>query len=747
VKRLFRLSCLALGASLLAGNTAPLAPASPATTRAVWAWGSNRSGQLGVPTSNFHVPKMLEGMADVTALAGGGLHTLALRADGSVWAWGDGKFGQLGLASTDSSLIPRRVQGLEGITQIAAGDRHSLALRESDHKLWVWGSNAFGQLGLDASVELVDHPVELEVGFQAHAARAGGWHTLLLDGAGQLWAFGLNVYGQLGDGSTSDSRTPVKVGVPAPVSSFAAGQYHNLAVGPGGNVWGFGINSFGELGNGVQGGWDEAFSTPVMASGLPPIAEVAAAQLHSIARSASGELWGWGYNTSGQVGDGSVLPANTGRLSPAKLAVQGIARIAAGGVQNIALAEDGAVWVWGANRYGACGTGSRVDERVPRRLERVEGAVAIATGGAHSLVVARARPQLSLMASGSNEQGQLGDGSREARHAPVPVALQRPVIAAASGAKHSLAVSSDHRLWVWGQNASGQLGLAGGDRDQPQELSLPLTTDQGVAAVAAGGSHSIVLASDGTVWAFGDNSRGQLGDGSSTSRSQPARVVGLSHVSAIAAGPAFSLALRDDGTVWAWGSNACGELAQPELSSMNPLPVQVLDVGGLTAIAAGACHGVALSSRGTLQVWGQNDRGQLGLGAPSSRVVRPTETPVLDDVVAIAAGAFHTLALRSDGAVWGFGDASAGQLGDGAGQPAGLPRELGGVGPVDLIAAGFFHGAAASAAGDTFVWGLGVNGQLGLGDASDYWAPQPLPELVRLISAGTAHTLFGVEVE
>lgn len=746
MKRLFRFSCLALAASLLAASAAPLDPAASAASLSVWAWGSNRSGQLGVPTSNFHVPNMLEGLGDVTALAGGGLHTLALKADGTVWAWGDGKDGQLGLGSTDSSLIPRRVQGLEGITQIAAGDRHSLALRESDHTLWVWGSNASGQLGLAESVELVDHPVPLEAGLEVHSARAGGWHTLLLDGGGQLWAFGMNLYGQLGDGSTSDSRIPVKVGVPAPVTSFAAGQYHNLAVGPGGSVWGFGINSFGELGTGEQGGWDEAFSMPVLASGLPPIAEVAAGQLHSIARTATGDVWGWGYNTSGQVGDGSVLPANTGRLSPVQLAVEHITRIAAGGVQNIALAEDGAVWVWGANRYGACGTGSRVDERVPARLDRVDGAVTIATGGAHSLVVARARRPLMLLATGNNQQGQLGDGSREPRELPIAVGLGGPVIAAASGAQHSLALSSDHHLWVWGANTSGQLGLAGGDREQPQELLLPLAAEQGVAAVAAGGSHSLVLASDGTVWAFGDNSRGQLGDGSTASRYEPERVVGLSHVSAIAAGPAFSLALRDDGTVWAWGSNACGELAQPASLGMNAVPTQVHDVGGLTAIAAGACHAVTLSSRGTLQVWGQNDRGQLGLGAPSSRVTRPTETPILDDVVAIAAGAFHTLALRSDGSVWGFGDASAGQLGDGAGLAA-QPRKLDGVGRVDLVAAGFFHGAAASATGQASVWGLGKQGQLGLGAHDDYRTPQHLPQRVRLFSAGTAHTLLGVETE
>ena len=116
-------------------------------------------------------------------------------------------------------------------------------------------------------------------------------------------------------------------------------------------------------------------------------------------------------------------------------------------------------------------------------------------------------------------------------------------------------------------------------------------------------------------------------------------------------------------------------------------------------------------------------------------------------VVAIAAGAFHTLALRSDGAVWGFGDASSGQLGDSAGQSAALPQKLSGLGPVDLVASGLFHGACASAKGEAFVWGLGANGQLGLGDGSDYRTPQQLPELVRLVSAGTAHTLFGVEVE
>jgi alpha-tubulin suppressor-like RCC1 family protein len=299
---------------------------------------------------------------------------------------------------------------------------------------------------------------------------------------------------------------------------------------------------------------------------------------------------------------------------------------------------------------------------------------------------------------------------------------------------------------VWGDNSYGQLGLSGGDRGAPQELTLPLEPDVAVASVAAGDRHSLVLTSDGKVWAFGDDSLGQLGDGSSSARHEAAIVPGLSAVSAIAAGSAFNLALRDDGTVWTWGSNACGEVGQAPSVGRLASPKQVSSLGGVTAIAAGACHAVVLTSRGTLEVWGANDRGQLGLGAPSGRVTKPTEVSLLDDVVTIAAGAFHTLALRSDGSIWGFGDDSAGQLGGTAGQGA-VPRRLTSESAADLIAAGFSHSLYASFPGEVHAWGLGRAGQLGVGDGRDYFDAQRVDiGGVRWLTAGGSHTLFGVEL-
>ena len=483
-----------------------------------------------------------------------------------------------------------------------------------------------------------------------------------------------------------------------------------------------------------------------MTAVLPPVVEVAAGQLHSIARTESGDVWGWGYNTNGQVGDGSVLPANTGRLVPAQLDVHGITHIAAGGVQNLALGADGSVWVWGANRYGTCGTGSRVDARVPTRVTRVDHGVAISMGAQHALLLARGRAPLAPVATGSNDHGQLGDATSERRLSPRAIPGAGALLGAAAGAQHSLLVSSDHRLWVWGDNSYGQLGLSGGDRGAPQELTLPLEPDVAVASVAAGDRHSLVLTSDGKVWAFGDDSLGQLGDGSSSARHEAAIVPGLSAVSAIAAGSAFNLALRDDGTVWTWGSNACGEVGQAPSEGRLASPKQVSSLGGVTAIAAGACHAVVLTSRGTLEVWGANDRGQLGLGAPSGRVTKPTEVSLLDDVVTIAAGAFHTLALRSDGSIWGFGDDSAGQLGGTAGQGA-VPRRLTSESAADLIAAGFSHSLYASFPGEVHAWGLGRAGQLGVGDGRDYFDAQRVDiGGVRWLTAGGSHTLFGVEL-
>src|SRR5207248_140731 len=191
------------------------------------------------------------------------------------------------------------------------------------------------------------------------------------------------------------------------------------------------------------------------------------------------------------------------------------------------------------------------------------------------------------------------------------------------------------------------------------------------ASVAAGARHSLALSADGTVWAWGDNAKGQLGDGTNTSRLRPVQIAGLSNVRAIAAGGNFSLALKADGTVWAWGGNDTGQLGDGTNVSRTT-PVQVSGLTGVVAVAASSVYPYqniesasagALKSDGTVWMWGTNFEGQLGDGTVTTRMM-PVQVPNLSGVVALALGDRYTLAARNDGTVWAWGTNSDGEMGD-----------------------------------------------------------------------------------
>src|SRR6185295_1942918 len=179
-----------------------------------WLWGANLAGQIGRTAPNYHVPQPLESLPGVVAVSGGLLHTLALSADGSVWAFGDNEQGQLGWSDALPSRVPRKVPGVSGITAIAAGGFHSLAFSASDGSLWAWGSNSSGQLGIAPGDEPVRVPTRVPIAEPLVAIAAGGDHTLALDASGQLWSWGANNYGQLGDGTIEPSDAPRRVPLP-----------------------------------------------------------------------------------------------------------------------------------------------------------------------------------------------------------------------------------------------------------------------------------------------------------------------------------------------------------------------------------------------------------------------------------------------------------------------------------------------------------------------------------------------------
>jgi alpha-tubulin suppressor-like RCC1 family protein len=572
---------------------------------------------------------------------------------------------------------------------------------------------------------------------------AGGWFSLALKSDGTVVAVGNDASGQLGTGRTLYRSDPVQTSGLAGVAAVAAGSDHGAAVTQDGAVWAWGQNGMGQLGDGSIVGFSLAARVP----GLSGVTTVSAGFAHTVALKRDGTVWGWGWNTYGQLGDAGAA----GGMVTAPVQAQGlsgVAAVAAGNEHTLALKADGSVWAFGHNDHGQLGDGGTTDRKAPIQVGGLAAASAIAAGWHHSLAL---QADGTVRAWGDNSYGQLGDGTTTQRASPVPVSglagvtaiaaggdqslalksdgsvwywgglsgttpLRMPglagIVAIAAGKGFALALGGDGMLWGWGDNSYGQLGdslAIGGYSAAP----LQVMTLDGVLSLRAGGSHAAVLKQDGTVWSWGLDGNGQLGDGILTDYCVPRTIAGIADATAIAAGGySHALILGQDGSVWAIGTTRLAGSTGNALDTTSP--VQVDGVAAASAIAAGANHSLVLAQDGSVWAWGLNDAGQVGDGSTESRGA-PVQLNGLAGVATIAAGDSHSLALLQDGTVWSWGGNDSGQLGDGSSTNRNAPARIAGLADVVAIAAGRWHSLAAKRDGSVWAWGSNAYNQLGDG--------------------------------
>lgn len=341
----------------------------------------------------------------------------------------------------------------------------------------------------------------------------------------------------------------------------------------------------------------------------------------------------------------------------------------------------------------------------------------VAGGDAHTVV---ATPDGNVWTWGNNGSSRLGLGAGAGSHkkVPTPVTTFADVVAVAAGSDFTLALDSSGFVWAWGNNTYGQLGL--GDtttRHVPTQLGLT-----GIVAIAAGNSHSVALNSTGDVFTWGENAAGQLGNGSTTRSNTPIQLTTPTSVIAIAAGSNHTLTVKSDHTVWGWGRNVQGQLG---IGNNNPnqrtSPVQMSGITTATAVAGGTDHSLILLSDGTVRSAGINNTLQLGISGPAQH--SPVTVTGLTGVTAIGAGLYHSVVRKSDGTVRVFGASS--QLGTSATSnsatpvtPTGLPSTIA------FITAGGTHSLAIT--DDGVVWAWGYNGDGHLGDGTPHARSTPI---------------------
>jgi alpha-tubulin suppressor-like RCC1 family protein len=675
-----------------------------------WAWGLNNGGQLGDNsiTSRLTPVSVLGAVKTFCQIAAGFCHTVAIDKNGRAWAWGLNGFGQLGDNSVTSRITPVSVLGaVKTFCQIAAGSSHTVAI-DKNGRAWGWGLNNNGQLG-DNSITSRLTPVSVLGAVKTFCQIAGGFcYTVAIDKNGQAWGWGQNSAGQLGDNTITQRITPVSVlGATKTFCQIAAGGSHTVAIDKNGRAWGWGLNNNGQLGDNSL----TSRATPVSVLGaVKTFCQIAGGFCHTVAIDKNGRAWGWGLNSSGQLGDNSTLF----RRTPVSVlgATKTFCQIAAGSSHTVAIDKNGKVWAWGLFSSGQLGDTSDISRRTPVSvLGAVKTFCQIAGGFCYTVAIDK---NGRAWGWGLNNNGQLGDNSVTSRLTPVSVlGAVKTFCQIAAGSSHTIAIDKNGQAWAWGLNGNGRLGdNSTTSRRTPVSVLGAVKT---FCQIAAAGAHTVAIDKNGRAWAWGFNSNGQLGDNSTLSRITPVSVLGTTKTFCqITGGNAHTVAIDKNGQVWSWGLNGFGQLGDNSVTS-RITPVSVLGATKtFCQILTGDFHTVAIDKNGRAWGWGLNSSGQLGNNSTLSRRTPVSVLGATKTFCKISDGLCHTVAIDKNGKVWAWGANSSGQLGDNTITQRLTPVSvLGATKTFCQIAAGFGHTIAIDKNGQAWGWGLNNNGQLG----------------------------------
>lgn len=725
----------------------------------VQCWGDNAFGQLGIDVKvpRAFSPLTVSGITSVTAVSLGGAHSCARLQNGTVRCWGSNIAGQLGDGTTTDSVAPVTVSGLSTATAVTASRGrlddfgHTCALLTGG-TVQCWGRNRDGQLGTGNTTDSLI-PATVSLGVTATAVEAGGFHTCALVSGGTVRCWGDNLFGQLGTATAAaTSSSPVTInGLGGTVTAIAAGSVHTCALISGGTVRCWGNNGQGRLGNGTT----TNSSTPVSVTGISNAIAIAAGLNHSCAILSGGTVRCWGDNSAAMLGNGgttsSSIPVNVTGISSA-------VAINAGAVQTCARLANSTLQCWGDNSSGQLGPGSLVQSTTPVGVltsTTVTAATAVSAGSAHNCALFSG----TVGCWGWNADGQLGGNFRRSSTASaVPGITTASSITA--GGWHNCAVLPNGSINCWGDNAFGQLGngtlidsstpvAVSGIINSGPTLGVTTTT----TAVAAGSARSCALitttttnTTTRTVRCWGDNDQGQLGNGSLTNSSTPVTVTGMSTATAITGGFNHSCALLSGGGVNCWGGNYAGQLGN-NTTTNSSLPVAVSGISTATAISSGnmSDHVCAVISGGTVRCWGSNSFGQLGNGTlTDSRV--PVTVSGISAATAVAVGDSHSCALLSDATVRCWGWNQLGQLGNATTTDSSVPVTVSGLTGATALTAGSQHTCARRSDGGIRCWGDNSLVQLGQGVlATSFATPAGISTITRIIAGVAACVVESLE--
>jgi alpha-tubulin suppressor-like RCC1 family protein len=651
--------------------------------------------------------------AGAVQISAGASHSCLVASSGRVECWGYNRDGELGDGTTTSSDVPVQVQGLNNAVEVAAGDGDSCAVLSSG-RVACWGDKSNGELGDGSREGKSEVPIEVHGITNAIQVANGSQYACALLSSGHVDCWGDEVLENIG----SERRTPVEVPGIEGATQIAVGSAHGCARLSSGHVECWGENDYGQLGNASTG----ASSSAVAVQSISTATQIAAGGDHSCALLASGHVSCWGDNSAGDLGDG------TKRQSDVPVEVLGLTdatQVASGQADSCAVIG-GHVGCWGANYYGELGDGTTADADAPVEVKGIRTATQIAPGAWHSCALLSGG---YAECWGDNAAEELGDGTNGGEQvSPVAVHGLSDAFAIALGSAHSCAALSSGHVDCWGENSWGQLG---DDTTERSQVPVEAQGVSGAIQVSGGPYDSCAVLSSGHVDCWGGNyfGAGELGNGANESSAIPVEVANLTNATQVATATFGSCARLSSGHVDCWGNNSDGELGDGTTGEPSDTPVEVLGISDAVEVAVGDSHSCALLSSGRVYCWGYNLIGQLGDGSQTASDV-PVEVHGIASAIRIAATHQHSCAVLSSGRVYCWGANGNGQLGVGVGAVYGpeaceasggleggfcakTPVEAHGVTTATDVATGRSDSCALLSNGHADCWGSNGSGQLG----------------------------------
>lgn len=677
-------------------------------------WGRNNWGQLGDGTTrNRALPAAISGGIPLLSVTAGIEHACGLTPSGEAYCWGRNHEGQIGSGSTTpNELTPVAVVGGHRFRDIAAGYHFTCGLT-LENRVFCWGTDQQGRLGIGGGSGTRSSPVEVSGGRTYVALDIGGSNACAIGSDQTTYCWGTAVV----PSSVSPANVPTAISGGLGFTSISVGPTHACAVDTQQDIYCWGDDS-----HGLGGAQSRSPTTPV--EGFQSWVSVDAGRWFSCGRSDQGTSFCWGNNDDGRLGSGTRIWTSSPQLVTGGI---DFTSMALGENHACAQSVSGDTYCWGYRGDGSVGDGLMAFGPLPSQVQS-PAMSAVSVRSAHGCAIATSGQGYCW---GSNRQGQLGDGTLVDRLSPTPIALGESLdqVAVSSEGSHSCAVTTAGQGYCWGWNDFGQLGdSTGARRLVPTPIAAGTMT---WTEITTGLNHSCGVAADGLAYCWGENTQGQLGDGSGQHQNWPSPVAGGHEFVSIAAANRATCGLRADGAIYCWGRNfswAFGDWGGvgDGTDVQRDTPVEVgAGIGFKTISGGGVGLFCALAVDDTAWCWVDGHRGKVGDGQGS---YHNTPFAVLggNTYQEVVAGPTHACGVTGQGTVLCWGENGWGQLGTGTRADQFSPQPAAGGLPLTSISPGSQSSCGVDGAGQLYCWGWRQDARTGEGFGARQLYPVPV---------------------